>query len=1205
LAQVGWCFTGFSSIAQIRLEPKAPEQRCSAMALFSGLDMRQDLSVPNFFQAEGQTLKPLTAPMPVVPCPQDQGIAPQQGDDLTAPNAVTAARLNRVVCVASANVGYSQAAKDTQVLPSALEYEAVVSEGSKVGEFALTLKMIAEFQSAFPAEGMVVWIKKHQQVINDERLSELLLVETAFEDYVAGRWVPITTDIRYTEEAEAVVQAVITSDSGQTAGRVTTEGAVEDAKLGPVGEYGRIVLTYRCENLYSYAEMGMGAMEGARSLVPLGLQLPWAAVDNPGNICRVRATVRGPPGTSQLDPQANILAHRDLQQSLASSGGPAQVMVLPEAGARSGSPEWSFACESLPPKPTCVLAWLSIPNEDAEWEQVGTLQPQTTCASVMRVSPAEEALLGVALPGGQQGHLVRCKVATEAPRRTPGSIRVHTDITVSDASGSTFMKPRGGSECVRSLFNKHEERRMLKRLEAIPKLRDAGILLDGDVWRQHFVIFDHGVRSEFGTEMAVSDLDHATVSSLLIVLATGDATGAAALQSNGKGDLLDSWRQMLSTLRGTTPGGATSFSAGAKKAAESYQAAVKRKYAGRAGVVCTSYVNFDTDGGNNVGQADQAIRELVENADVVQGHVLGVGAWVDQDCASRVAKILKGAASLSLDFPAEAQADALFRQDLSRWVKVLRSAPVTLTVSAGATAWQARHGVRSENGCDCLFAVGQGMRFDAPDVSEMDHTKAVISGLQAGDTVTLYLLSRWKPEELSSRLQVMSQPAPGMAGVLAKVSVGMESLEGVVLGHHWLSMLGSAGSKGTAENKATLCSRLRQRLEDDLSFAWNLPTKSGSTAATGRAKTQQRAPVSKEQQPDEPSAPKLVKASQHADQFQFGGGMGAGLFGGAAPATPGLGGGLFGAAPATPGSGGGFSSGGRRWRERGAEALPTPETMGPPMALAAPGAAPPASAAAMGCFGGPPSGGAFGAAAPLQSPFACMAQQAAPTRGVSFGSAPPGAAPVPFGSFGGHFGAPPTPPAPPGPATPALLLECSGHMRWGQEETPEAAAVRGVRALKHLASMSRQAPAPPVPAAPEDPLVGDLLGAAPGSGALSGRATASFGGAAGAAVHTGFVCDASRANPIVGVRYKATSAFDHDITEACRISGAFAGGYGFRPIPDAEWAMRWALATVLRWWRLLWPDQGGVFNVAWPDLMSLPAAALSQAVMNLPDQPSQ
>merc|ERR1719499_2131302 len=173
-----------------------------------------------------------------------------------------------------------------------------------------------------------------------------------------------------------------------------------------------------------------------------------------------------------------------------------------------------------------------------------------------------------------------------------------------------------------------------------------------------------------------------------------------------------------------------------------------------------------------------------------------------------------------------------------------------------------------------------------------------------------------------------------------------------------------------------------------------------------------------------------------------------------------------------------------------------------------------------------------------------------------------------------------------GPSTPSKLLEGSSFMRWGQEEMPEAAAVRGVKALKHLATASSEArPPTQAPAdAQEDPLVGDVLGSGPGCAASAPGA--------GTIAHHGFVCDVTGAEPIMGVRFKATSAFDLDITEACRRAGRFAGGAGFKPVHSPEWAMRCALSAVLRWWPLLWPGRGDVFDCVAPDLESLGMAAL-------------
>ena len=49
-----------------------------------------------------------------------------------------------------------------------------------------------------------------------------------------------------------------------------------------------------------------------------------------------------------------------------------------------------------------------------------------------------------------------------------------------------------------------------------------------------------------------------------------------------------------------------------------------------------------------------------------------------------------------------------------------------------------------------------------------------------------------------------------------------------------------------------LVQRLQKRIEDDLSFQWNLALPGGGTAYLGRAKTESRTPVPKEQQPREP-----------------------------------------------------------------------------------------------------------------------------------------------------------------------------------------------------------------------------------------------------------------------------------------------------------------------------------------------------------------
>jgi hypothetical protein len=77
-----------------------------------------------------------------------------------------------------------------------------------------------------------------------------------------------------------------------------------------------------------------------------------------------------------------------------------------------------------------------------------------------------------------------------------------------------------------------------------------------------------------------------------------------------------------------------------------------------------------------------------------------------------------------------------------------------------------------------------------------------------------------------------------VAGQTAVVSVQPEDKQGVFLGHQWLRTLSPGG--GANMNTSVLCPRLRQRLQDDLSFSWNLATPCGSTALMGRAATDEK-----------------------------------------------------------------------------------------------------------------------------------------------------------------------------------------------------------------------------------------------------------------------------------------------------------------------------------------------------------------------------
>jgi len=176
-----------------------------------------------------------------------------------------------------------------------------------------------------------------------------------------------------------------------------------------------------------------------------------------------------------------------------------------------------------------------------------------------------------------------------------------------------------------------------------------------------------------------------------------------------------------------------------------------------------------------------------------------------------------------------------------------------------------------------------------------------------------------------------------------------------------------------------------------------------------------------------------------------------------------------------------------------------------------------------------------------------------------------------------------------GLAVPSLLLAASGFMRWGASESPQTAFARGVQACRHLATSATQGGG----------ATARTTGAA--EDLWSTALAAAKAGSAGAALHHGFVCDATDAEPIVGRRLKATSHTDLDITEQARREGKLADGAGFRPVPDPAVAMRWILAGLIKWWPLLWPGRSDLFgSTPSAGLQALDLAAMSHVLLNLP-----
>ncbi|CAK0790244.1 unnamed protein product [Prorocentrum cordatum] len=523
---------------------------------------------------------------------------------------------------------------------------------------------------------------------------------------------------------------------------------------------------------------------------------------------------------------------------------------------------------------------------EGEWELVGGMQKldlSSSSVALQRPAPGDEHFLRSPMPGlAPEVRLFRCTVTPRLASPPVDVLHVHTDVVITDASGSTRMSLQGGGHSllgggggrtVRSELNRQEERRFLRRLESIPLLVQSGVLRAQDVWRQVFCAFDHSVREYWSFECRAGDVSAELVRAVQSLAQGSGGTlqgrrGELGAVQAGAAQLLDSVVKTLETLRRLEPGGATSFQVAADHVASCYAEEVQAHVRAHPKLWKTAFVNWDTDGGNNRGSCYQAVRQLRERADVVGGFVMGIGAWVDQECAMRLAKILRGPCVLSLDFPPEDAQDAIFRRDLHHWLQAMKTMPLTATVSAGSVPWEARHGTRWENAVDCLAAVlpgssvgsdAQQPSFELPDVSEMDHTKAALKGLSAGQPVVLYLMSRLPFDELARRLRVdFSTGGP------AAVACADEHASGTMLAHDWMQVLSGRGC-AVQRNSHSLVPRVQQLLEDSLSFNFNLPSASGSTARLGRAKTDHRTPVPSERQPKEPSINLTVEHGEAMD----------------------------------------------------------------------------------------------------------------------------------------------------------------------------------------------------------------------------------------------------------------------------------------------------------------------------------------------------
>lgn len=668
-----------------------------------------------------------------------------------------------------------------------------------VSEDALRVTLTLDFTNPHPGESMSVRLRLARTRISSHDKSLLNLISTALHEWdeTTQSWIDIPTSIAYTAQAQAVVDAVRQSGTNQTAGIATA--AVDDditVEIGPVAHKGRVTLRLSALNPVLYDMMGSrpdGSDLGTGRLLPFALFLPWAPVyDGSGNTL-LSVSLRLPSSAELLPVSTHSRAYHHLKSQFPTNYCMLAASPISERGYR-------WAC--LPPQPTFLVAWLAIPNPKADRLLQTSVNDSlsTQCTILAPNNDLDRERVTVSVPG----RLMRVRIHTPtslSSRRSP-ALLLH--LTMSDSSGSTgLVWSQTGT--VRDCFNKMARTRIEKRLGAIKTLLNAGLIDGNDIWAELVIAFDHTLLGHRLVSFRVKDAPESLHQSSF----TNDATRQA----------LDSVNELFAWLSGLRPNGGTDFVVpvrGAKQLARPLLA----KAAGES-LNLKTFIDFDTDGGHN-GPVDAVLDDLevvCRELQVCGGVVTGFGAWVSQDTASRVARVLGPCPALLSMQVDEPGLDRIFRIEFAAWVAALRRQPIDITVS----------------GVQVLAAqAGNRLQFDKPDVvTDVNSVGAKIVGADVDQDLMLYVVSRLPDfEEVSRRIRVVIN---GNIDDRTNVRVADETLSGADLAYEWMSAM--TDSKYVVWNGSVAVQRMRDRIEDDVSFAFNVPAPSGSTSYLGRAQT--------------------------------------------------------------------------------------------------------------------------------------------------------------------------------------------------------------------------------------------------------------------------------------------------------------------------------------------------------------------------------
>eukprot|EP00238_Polyblepharides_amylifera_P011352 CAMPEP_0196598728 /NCGR_PEP_ID=MMETSP1081-20130531/94475_1 /TAXON_ID=36882 /ORGANISM="Pyramimonas amylifera, Strain CCMP720" /LENGTH=1208 /DNA_ID=CAMNT_0041924445 /DNA_START=44 /DNA_END=3670 /DNA_ORIENTATION=- len=868
------------------------------------------------------TLLPSSTPNDLQPCipiveSTWQSCSAFQGDDSSPPNAIKTENMNCLTFLSSSTVGWSSSAPRTHFDPISLKYELIITSN-------LSLQVHATFEYSNPfandKQSMAVRLSILKQFLCQNQ--ELELVSTIFEDLVDDKdWKDISTDITYAENAKEIVRAVMRDKNcGQTAGSVSSKSESVDVKLGPLTNRGRIKLMYVCSNMYNYDAMSVTPDPtdiGRNKIVPLGVFLPWTKLGDASGNVEITLVVNTPSGSGVLQPSQSYNAFMHLkEQSLMKD----TALIVVDKLNPDGTFLRKWHC--LPPTQCCILFWLEMPVAVDDYVDVAAELEMLSTSPVTKLDiycPTLEdtSILKVSMPGAPSpdAQLFRMKVKLPEIGRLPSTkVRSVINLNFSDASGSTgrnVMTSSSGAvmgkeskKTIRDCFNMFGERRFLKRLSSIPALLHANVLRKEDIWTDVTYAFDHGPVDTFSLTFLVGDLgDQIFVDSILIAAKATreltdnkstnlvDTTDAAAdvvqnVMSNSTGCAIITY---LKRLRMIKSNGGTDFESTADTAIhhfKSLQDDIQKLIPDPSTEpLVSTFVDFDTDGGHNgsIPSCLDAVDEMVSQYKVCNGVVYGFGDWLDQDCASKLARRIGSVpALLALHIPEPGQEglNVVFRRGFTAWLDSLRSIPMKVIISAGAVAYtHGSRGIRHLNAIEVIAlrhvkCLGSPF-FSAPDVSDVHSTKAVVENLCGGDEVVFLVASRIHDPNALLRRLILDIGEEQISHVELKVQVQPEALFGCSLAHEWLRVLTSDSHSKTKEagdlcfNSSVAVPRLLARMEDDVAFAFNLASRSGATSYLGRSNTNlDRAPIDAAHEPQDPSKTLILDSYQHGPRVK-------------------------------------------------------------------------------------------------------------------------------------------------------------------------------------------------------------------------------------------------------------------------------------------------------------------------------------------------